>query len=149
MFRKKQPNNKTAADTSFSQNQPVAARGINNKNFARARTPSRPVETSGYGGCCRVSREYGPLLRDGSGHGKRLPDSTITTEIRQTTNLRGGPGGDADELCAMFDESSELSVRSFLPEKGLGHGPVVQFPAYGFAALVSHNYDLNSQTVLP
>ena len=57
---------------------------------------------------------------------------------------RGGPGGDADELCAMFDESSDLNVRSFLPEEGLGHGPVVPFPAYGFAALVSHNDDLNS-----
>ena len=31
-----------------------------------------------------------------------------------------------------------------LPEECLGHGPVVPFPAYGFAALVSHNYDLNS-----
>ena len=32
----------------------------------------------------------------------------------------------------------------FLPEEGLGHGPVVPFPAYGFAALVSNNNDLNS-----
>eukprot|EP00964_Phaeocystis_antarctica_P046288 scaffold26726_cov53-Phaeocystis_antarctica.AAC.2 len=55
---------------------------------------------------------------------------------------RGGPGGDADELCAMFDESSGLSVRSFLPEYGLGHGPVVPFPAYALRvrrALVSNS----------
>ena len=45
----------------------------------------------------------------------------------------------------MFDESSELSARFFfLLEEGLGYGLVVPFPAYGFAALVSHNENLNS-----
>ena len=45
----------------------------------------------------------------------------------------------------MFDESSELSVRTLvLPEEGLGYGPVVPFPAYRLAALVSNNEDLNS-----
>eukprot|EP00964_Phaeocystis_antarctica_P108283 scaffold72899_cov60-Phaeocystis_antarctica.AAC.3 len=40
----------------------------------------------------------------------------------------------------MFDESSELSVYTLVvPEEGLGYGPVVPFPAYGFASLVSHN----------
>ena len=33
----------------------------------------------------------------------------------------------------MFDESSELSVGSFLPEEGLGYGLVVTFLAYRFA----------------
>ena len=32
----------------------------------------------------------------------------------------------------------------FLPEECLGYGLVVPFPAYGFAALVSHNESLNS-----
>ena len=47
-----------------------------------------------------------------------------------------------DELCAMFDESSQCTI--VLPEEGLGYGLVVPFPAYGFAALVSHNENLNS-----
>ena len=33
---------------------------------------------------------------------------------------------------------------SFLLEEGLGYGLVVPFPAYGFAALVSNNENLNS-----
>ena len=37
-----------------------------------------------------------------------------------------------------------LSARLFLLEEGLGYGLVVPFPAYGFAALVSHNENLNS-----
>ena len=45
----------------------------------------------------------------------------------------------------MFDESSELSVRTLvLPEEGLGYGLVVPFLAYRLAALVSNNEDLNS-----
>ena len=45
----------------------------------------------------------------------------------------------------MFDESSELSARLFfLLEECLEYGLVVPFPAYGFAALVSHNESLNS-----
>ena len=51
-------------------------------------------------------------------------------------------GGADDELCAMFDESSQCTI--VLPEEGLGYGLVVPFPAYGFAALVSHNENLNS-----
>ena len=31
-----------------------------------------------------------------------------------------------------------------LPDECLGYGLVVPFPAYGFAALVSHNENLNS-----
>ena len=43
----------------------------------------------------------------------------------------------------MFDE--EFSVHSIvLPDECLGYGLVVPFPAYGFAALVSHNENLNS-----
>ena len=38
-----------------------------------------------------------------------------------------------DELCAMFDESSQCTI--VLPEEGLGYGLVVPLPAYGFAAL--------------
>ena len=43
------------------------------------------------------------------------------------------PAGDDvdDELCAMFDESSQCTI--VLPEEGLGYGLVVPFPAYGFA----------------
>ena len=41
-----------------------------------------------------------------------------------------------------FDESQCTIV--FLLEEGLGYGLVVLFPAYGFAALVSHNENLNS-----
>ena len=33
-----------------------------------------------------------------------------------------------DELCAMFDESSQCTI--VLPEEGLGYGLVVPFPAY-------------------
>ena len=44
---------------------------------------------------------------------------------------------DEDELCAMFDESSQWTI--VLPEEGLGYELVVPFPAYGFASLVSHN----------
>ena len=47
-----------------------------------------------------------------------------------------------DELCAMFDESSQCTI--VLPEECLGYGLVVPFPAYGFASLVSHNENLNS-----
>ena len=47
-----------------------------------------------------------------------------------------------DELCAMFDESSQCTI--VLPEECLGYGLVVPFPAYGFAALVPHNESLNS-----
>ena len=47
-----------------------------------------------------------------------------------------------DELCATFDESSQCTI--VLLEEGLGYGLVVPFPAYGFAALVSHNENLNS-----
>ena len=58
------------------------------------------------------------------------------------------PLRNADELRAMFDESSEVGVRSFfmhiLPEEGLGYGLVVPFLAYRLAALVSNNEDLNS-----
>ena len=35
-------------------------------------------------------------------------------------------------------------VAIVLLEEGLGYGLVVLFPAYGFAALVSHNENLNS-----
>ena len=52
------------------------------------------------------------------------------------------PGGADDELCATFDESSQCTI--VLLEEGLGYGLVVPFPAYGFAALVSHNENLNS-----
>ena len=34
----------------------------------------------------------------------------------------------------------------FLLEEGLGYGLVVPFPAYGFAALVSHNEVLNARS---
>ena len=47
----------------------------------------------------------------------------------------------------MFDESSELSVRSFLPEGGLGHRPVgllFRSPLTGSQLWFSHNDDLNS-----
>ena len=37
----------------------------------------------------------------------------------------------------MFDESSQCTI--VLPEECLGYALVVMFPAYGFAALVSHN----------
>ena len=37
----------------------------------------------------------------------------------------------ADELCAIVDGSSECTI--VLPEKCLGYGLVVPFPAYGFA----------------
>ena len=36
-----------------------------------------------------------------------------------------------DELCAMFDESSQCTI--VLPEEGLGYGLVVPFHACGFA----------------
>ena len=42
----------------------------------------------------------------------------------------------------MFDESSQCTI--VLPDECLGYGLVVPFPAYGFAALVSHNENLNS-----
>ena len=42
----------------------------------------------------------------------------------------------------MFDESSQCTI--ILPDECLGYGLVVTFPAYGFAALVSHNENLNS-----
>eukprot|EP00964_Phaeocystis_antarctica_P139398 scaffold104190_cov67-Phaeocystis_antarctica.AAC.3 len=51
-------------------------------------------------------------------------------------------GGDADELCAMFDESSQCTI--VLPVECLGYGLVVPFLAYRFASLVSHNKSLNS-----
>ena len=53
------------------------------------------------------------------------------------------PVGADDELCATFDESTQCTI-VFLLEEGLGYGLVVPFPAYGFAALVSHNENLNS-----
>ena len=53
------------------------------------------------------------------------------------------PGGADDELCATFDESTQCTI-VFLLEECLGYGLVVPFPAYGFAALVSHNENLNS-----
>jgi len=40
-------------------------------------------------------------------------------------------GGDADELCAMFDESSQCTI--VLPVECLGYGLVVPFLAYRFA----------------
>ena len=40
-------------------------------------------------------------------------------------------GGDADELCAMFDESSQCTI--VLPEECLGYGLVVPFLACRFA----------------
>ena len=54
------------------------------------------------------------------------------------------PAGDDvdDELCAMFDESSQCTI--VLPEEclslalSLGYGLVVPFLAYRFASLVSH-----------
>ena len=45
-------------------------------------------------------------------------------------------------MCDMFDESSQCTI--ILPDECLGYGLVVTFPAYGFAALVSHNENLNS-----
>ena len=44
---------------------------------------------------------------------------------------RGGPGGDADELCAMVDGSCQCTI--VLPENCLGYGLVVPFLAYRFA----------------
>ena len=41
------------------------------------------------------------------------------------------PGGADDELCAMFDESSQCTI--VLPVECLGYGLVVPFPAHGFA----------------
>ena len=52
--------------------------------------------------------------------------------------------GADDELCATFDESTQCTIGLFLLEEGLEYGLVVPFPAYGFAALVSHNENLNS-----
>ena len=51
-------------------------------------------------------------------------------------------GGDADELCAMFDESSQCTI--VLPEECLGYELVVPFLAYRFASLASNNNSLNS-----
>ena len=45
-------------------------------------------------------------------------------------------------MCDMFDESYQCTI--VLPDECLGYGLVVPFPAYGFAALVSHNENLNS-----
>ena len=45
----------------------------------------------------------------------------------------------------MCDVRRKYSVHDcFLLEECLGYGLVVPFPAYGFAALVSHNESLNS-----
>ena len=41
------------------------------------------------------------------------------------------PGRADDELCAMFDESSQCTI--VLPEEGLGYGLVVPFLACRFA----------------
>ena len=51
-----------------------------------------------------------------------------------------------DELCATFVLSARLFFLFFLLEECLEYGLVVPFPAYGFAALVSHNesHSLNS-----
>ena len=60
------------------------------------------------------------------------------------TSARPTRQGEDDELCAMFDESTQCTI-VFLLEKGLGYGLVVPFSAsYGFAALVSNNENLNS-----
>ena len=44
---------------------------------------------------------------------------------------RGGPGGDADELCAMVDGSSQCTI--VLPVECLGYELVVPYLAYRFA----------------
>ena len=47
-----------------------------------------------------------------------------------------------DELCAMFDESSQCTI--VLPEEGLGYGLVVPFPAYAVRRFGFANENLNS-----
>ena len=42
-----------------------------------------------------------------------------------------------------FDESTQCTI-VFLLEECLEYGLLAPFPAYGFAALVSHNENLNS-----
>ena len=76
-------------------------------------------------------------------HGTFVPAS-LSEPILSRSGLGAiaQPGGADDELCAMFDESSQCTI--FLPVECLGYGPVVPFPAYGFAALVSNSEDLNS-----
>ena len=58
----------------------------------------------------------------------------------------GQPSEDhgVDRVLASTNSAVHSELVYFLPEEGLGHGPVVPFPAYGFAALVSNNNDLNS-----
>ena len=57
-----------------------------------------------------------------------------------------GPHNPAERMMSCVRRSTKvLSARLFfLLEEGLGYGLVVPFPAYGFAALVSHNESLNS-----
>ena len=59
----------------------------------------------------------------------------MVEETKHTASARN-PAED-DELCAMFDESSQWTI--VLPEECLGYGLVVQFLAYRFASVVSHN----------
>ena len=55
------------------------------------------------------------------------------------------PHNPAERMMSCVRRSTKvLSARLFLLEEGLGYGLVVPFPAYGFAALVSHNENLNS-----
>eukprot|EP00964_Phaeocystis_antarctica_P138944 scaffold103639_cov67-Phaeocystis_antarctica.AAC.1 len=65
--------------------------------------------------------------------GERRQCGRHASGVRWTESdvARGGPGGDADELCARFDGSSQCTI--VMPEKCLGYGLVVPFPAYGFA----------------
>ena len=49
-----------------------------------------------------------------------------------------------DELCAMFDESTQCTI--VLPEEGLGYGPVVPFLVCRFALWFRINEGLNTES---